>query len=78
MNQLFKVYIMSLLKINKKLIKVANNLLKLKKANDNKEAIQIKMNKLTQAINSGKLSSTGLEQAGKMLIQLTNQLINIQ
>lgn len=67
---------MSLLDINKRLLVLSESLIK--EANGDVEKIRSQLNKVTQAINSGKLNNEQLARAGQIIVQLTNQLISMQ
>lgn len=63
-------------KLSMRLIKVAYALLKT--AEGDIHDVNRKLKRVSDAINSGKLSPKGLQQASQMVIQLTQQIINMQ
>lgn len=65
-----------MLNIAKRTLKVAEALLKT--ANGDTKAIAAKLNMVSRAINSGKLTPEQLQQASKLLIDLSSQLAKLQ
>lgn len=64
-----------MLDLTKRTLRVAKALLKL--ANGDTAAIAAKLNQISRAINSGKLTTEQLQKASGMIIELSNKLIKL-